>query len=289
MATKHIRKTKSKPAQASEPKAKANSKPLKPSQASDSKTKATARDADGKSTKTAASSRRKPDEKSGKKTKVTSQKAEPASKTKTSKRKVSASHKDGARTHESNGRLAEHGGATTASKRGKELTPAAATTPGTPRKAVRSPQAEQVFLRLFEALDAHAKSQRIGHVAQDPQFDWGEAGNQELNPDLAFVSFDRWAPYRHVPKELPWHVVPDLVVEIVRGSEHTEPISTWLEHYFQAGVNRVWVVYPDQLKIHDHDSLASSRVINSDQTLDGGSILPGFQMSVKALIGREDG
>ena len=38
----------------------------------------------------------------------------------------------------------------------------------------------------------------------------------------------------------------------------------------------MWVVYPDQLKIHDHDSLSSSRVFDHNQSLDGGSILPGF-------------
>ena len=121
-------------------------------------------------------------------------------------------------------------------------------------------------------------------MAKDAQFAWGETGNQELHPDLAFVSFARWAPYRHVPRDLTWHVVPDLVVEIVRGSEQTEPISTWLDHYFQAGVNRVWVVYPDQLQIHDHDSLASSRVLDHDKVLDGGSVLPGFRLPLKELL-----
>ena len=161
--------------------------------------------------------------------------------------------------------------------------------PETQRKAVRSTRAEEIFLSLFEALEAHAKSQGIGQVAQDAQFDWGETGNQELSPDLAFVSFERWAAYRHVPKDLTWHVVPDLVVEIVRESEETEPISMWLEQYFHAGVNRVWVVYPDQLKIHDHESLSSSRIIDRDQTLDGGTILPGFQMPVKAMAARDEG
>jgi len=107
---------------------------------------------------------------------------------------------------------------------------------------------------------------------------------KSFNPDLAFISFDRWAAYRHVPKGLTWHVVPDLVVEIIRRSEQTEPISALLDHYFRAGVNRVWMVYPDQLKIHDHDSLSSARVLDRDQSLDGGSVLPGFQLPLKELL-----
>lgn len=304
MATKQIRKSKPKPTQASETKtkpkgstqasktkAKTESKPRKSEEAPDkkTKTKTTARDAAKLSTKTTASARRKTVEASATKTKSSARKVEPAAGTKTSRRSSPAMHKGKARKPESNGHVAMHSAATAIPKPENEIAPAAESAPGTQRKAGRSPQAEQVFLSLFEALDAHAKSQGIGHVVQDAQFDWGETGNQELSPDLAFVSFDRWAPYRHVPKELTWHVVPDLVVVIVRGSEQTEPISTWLDHYFHAGVNRVWVVYPDQPKIHDHDSLTSSRVLDREQTLDGGSILPGFQMPVKALIARENG
>jgi len=90
-----------------------------------------------------------------------------------------------------------------------------------------------------------------------------------LMPRLTSVAVIRWAAYGHVPKGLPWHVVPDLVVEISRESAQTEPISAWLDSYFHAGVNRVWVIYPDQLKIHDHDSLSSSRLLDRNQSLDG--------------------
>jgi hypothetical protein len=51
-----------------------------------------------------------------------------------------------------------------------------------------------------------------------------------------------------------------------------------------AGVNRVWVVYPDQLEIHDHDSLSSSRVLDRNQSLDRGGVLPGFQLPLKELL-----
>jgi hypothetical protein len=46
----------------------------------------------------------------------------------------------------------------------------------------------------------------------------------------------------------------------------------------------VWVVYPDQLEIHDHDSLSSSRVLDRNQSLDRGGVLPGFQLPLKELL-----
>ena len=64
---------------------------------------------------------------------------------------------------------------------------------------------------------------------------------------MAFVSFDRWAPYRQVPRTLTWHVVPDLVVEIVGESEEAEESDTRLNDYFRAGVTRVWVVHTHEL------------------------------------------
>jgi Uma2 family endonuclease len=288
MATKQTRKTTPNPTPATETKAKTKAKPKarKPAEAPDTKTKTktTAREAAGTPTKATRPTRRKPAEAAATKAKGTWRKLVPAAGTKTSRRRPAGTHRGEVRKPESNGLGAEHAGATALSSPGDETATAEATTPGTQRKAARSQQVERIFLNLFEALDAHAKSQGIGHVAQDAQFDWGEVGNQELQPDLAFISFDRWAAYRHVPKGPTWHVVPDLVVEIIRRSEQTEPISAWLEHYFHAGVNRVWVVYPDQLKIHDHGSLSSARVLDRDQSLDGGSILPGFQLPLKELL-----
>ena len=126
------------------------------------------------------------------------------------------------------------------------------------RPSVRKRE-EQVFVNLFESPSPMRNPRASAMWSRTHSLAWGETGNQNLHPDLAFVSFDRWAAYRRVPKGLPWHVVPDLVVEIVRESEATKPISAWLESYFQSGVNRVWVVYPEQLKVHDHDSPSSSR------------------------------
>src|SRR5208283_2379741 len=119
----------------------------------------------------------------------TGRKLVPAAGTKTSRRIPAGTHQGEVRKPESNGHVAEHAGATALSSPGDETAKAAATTPGTQRKAARSQQAERIFLRLFEALDAYVKSQGIGHVAQDAQFDWGEAGNQELQtrPSLHLV------------------------------------------------------------------------------------------------------
>jgi len=150
--------------------------------------------------------------------------------------------------------------------------------------APRSESESQIVQRLFSALDECAKSRGMGHVAQDALFDWGESTEQELHPDLAFVSFERWAPYRHVPTPHIWHVVPDLVVQVKRKSEPADRLGSCLECYFQSGVRRGWVVDPDKGKIHDHESPSSARALGHGQVIDGGEVLPGFEFPVGEVM-----
>ncbi len=145
-----------------------------------------------------------------------------------------------------------------------------------------SVQPDRISSALFQALETHATTHNLGHVARDSQFDWGEVENPNLRPDLAFISFDRWAAYRNVPTALTWHVVPDLVVEFITEDEKTEEFGTRLDDYFKAGVSRVWVVYPD-LRIFDYQSPSEYQILNRDQSLDGGTMLPGFQLPIKEL------
>jgi len=170
MATKQIRKTKPKPAQTSKTKTKTKAKPepdgRKPAEAPDTKIKTTARE---------------PAEATATKAKGTRRKVVPAVETKASRRRPARTLGGEGRKPESNGHVAKHAESPVPSRPGDDQGTAAATTSGPQQKAARSQHAERIFLSLFETLDAHAKSQGIGHVAQDAQFDWGETGNQELH------------------------------------------------------------------------------------------------------------
>ena len=151
-------------------------------------------------------------------------------------------------------------------------------------KIARSAKAEAIYRKLKQALAGFTSARERGRVTGDSQFDWSGTLGPELHPDLAFVSFERWARDRDVPKDDVWHVVPDLVVEILCSSEQTERLSDWLEAYFRSGVNRVWIVYPEPVKILDYDSLSFSRVLGRDDMIDGRTMLPGFQLPVKELL-----
>jgi Uma2 family endonuclease len=162
--------------------------------------------------------------------------------------------------------------------------PGHSTSIATPKPA-RSDVAERAYGNLRIALEVYTRLYGRGHVTGEAHFDWGEAEAENLSPDLAFVSYERWAPYRHVPKNH-WHVVPDLVVEIIRNSEQSAQLNNWLDAYFRSGVRRVWVVYPEQSKVHDHESLSSAHVLQGQDVIDGGDMLPGFRLAVRELTGQ---
>ena len=143
----------------------------------------------------------------------------------------------------------------------------------------------KVASTLQSLLESYAEVHGLGRVAGPAHFDWGEIAGQEPQPALAFVSFDRWAPYRTVPTTLTWHVVPDLVVEIDGESQPAEDVNTRLNDYFKAGVSRVWVVRPHEVRMLDYQSPSEFQAVERDDFIDGGSVLPGFQYALNDLVG----
>jgi hypothetical protein len=60
------------------------------------------------------------------------------------------------------------------------------------------------------------------------------------------------------------------------------------EEYFQAGVEMVWEVDPTTRTIEVYPSLDDKTTLTTNDTLDGGPILPGFQLPLKDLFAELD-
>ena len=88
-----------------------------------------------------------------------------------------------------------------------------------------------------------------------------------------------------MPSNLTWHVVPDLVVDIVRESSEGSgaEAEAKLNDYFKAGVTRVWMVHPHELKILDYRSPSEYRTLQFDECIDGGTLLPDFQLPLREV------
>jgi Uma2 family endonuclease len=100
------------------------------------------------------------------------------------------------------------------------------------------------------------------------------------SPDVAFVSFDR---LRDVPVGFA-PVAPDLAVEVLSPGDTARDLGERMDDYFAAGTRAVWVIDPDRRTVAQHSATAPTRRLREDDALDGGDVVPGFAMPVRALF-----
>ena len=81
-----------------------------------------------------------------------------------------------------------------------------------------------------------------------------------------------------------WPVVPELTIEVVSRYDFAQELDVKIKEYFLSGVELVWVVYPKADKVVVYESVTAVKVIGKNEMLDGGEVLPGFQLSLKELF-----
>ena len=78
--------------------------------------------------------------------------------------------------------------------------------------------------------------------------------------------------------------MPDLAVEIISRTNTGSEIKKKIREYFQVGVRRVWVVYPETTEIEDYDAPTSVRIIQTGDVLEAGTLWPGVSLEVARLF-----
>jgi Uma2 family endonuclease len=137
---------------------------------------------------------------------------------------------------------------------------------------------------LFRMLSNFAWNHELGHVESEMLFLLNPLKNLQRRPDLAFVSFERWPRNRRVPSDPAWKVVPNLAIEIISPKNLAHDVMQKIEDYFESGVQRVWAIYPNTSKVYDYDSSSAVRILTPEHSIDGGTLLQGFQVPLKDLL-----
>jgi Uma2 family endonuclease len=106
-------------------------------------------------------------------------------------------------------------------------------------------------------------------------------------PDISFFSWDRWPRQKLARRPIP-AIVPDLAVEVISETNTPAEIRRKLREYFQAGVRLVWTIDPATRTARAHTSATKSKGIPEDGHLEGGTVLPGFRLSLKRLFAEAD-
>ena len=137
--------------------------------------------------------------------------------------------------------------------------------------------------RLGRWLDNFAEPRRLGAATVETLFVLRDQPLLQRRPDVAFVSRAKQKQHR-LRRTSAWDVVPDLAVEVVSFSNLAEEIDEKLGDYFAAGVQQVWVVYPETRRLYVYQSLQNIRGHSEDDTVDASPVLPGFTFRLGDLF-----
>lgn len=132
----------------------------------------------------------------------------------------------------------------------------------------------------------HVHESRSGLVA-------GAGGMFRLAPqlvrstDVSFLSWDR-LPGGKVPHDPAPSLAPNLAVDVLTTGNTEKEMARKLEDYFDAGVELVWFVDPPTHTIKIFTGRDAFTLLNQNQTLTGGTVLPGFELKVASIFAKLD-
>ena len=141
----------------------------------------------------------------------------------------------------------------------------------------------RVTMSVAWRLAQYVDENRLGTVyAAETGFRLSTDPDTVRAPDVAFVSQARVEAVGEV--EGFWPEAPDLAIEVVSpGDSYTdveEKVFAWLE----AGTKMVVVINPRQRSATVFESPSDITVLAEADVLDGGNVVPGFELAVREIF-----
>ena len=138
-------------------------------------------------------------------------------------------------------------------------------------------------MNIGALLNMYVRQQRLGLVfAAETGFTLARNPDTVLAPDASFVSYNR-LPEEDVPINFP-ELAPDLAVEVKSPSDSNREVREKTEQWLAAGTSAVWVVDPGDRTVTVHEPGQAPQVLTESESLTGGAVVPGFQVSVRELF-----
>jgi Uma2 family endonuclease len=140
-----------------------------------------------------------------------------------------------------------------------------------------------VTMELASPLHLYVKLNRLGRVyAAETGFKLESNPDTVRAPDIAFVRAERIEAAGRVQGY--GEGAPDLAVEVLSPGNTKREMAEKVEQYFAAGARLVWVVSPKLKTVTVYRSLTDITTLTEKDTLDGGEVVPGFQIPVAEIF-----
>jgi Uma2 family endonuclease len=141
----------------------------------------------------------------------------------------------------------------------------------------------KVTMDLAVSLYVHVKKHNLGRVyAAETGFKLESDPDTVRAPDVAFISRERIEATGTLTGFRSG--APDLVVEVLSPSDRIGKVEAKVKQWLETGARAVWVVSPKLKTVTVYRSLSDIVTLTERDTVDGGEVLPGFQMKVAEIF-----
>jgi Uma2 family endonuclease len=137
---------------------------------------------------------------------------------------------------------------------------------------------ELVKSNILSVLIAWLLNHPIGKILPESAFAIGPA--LVRIPDVSFVRAEKLAAAD--PGKM-FRFSPDLVVEIASITDSATALRHKIDQYLSAGVEVVWLVYPDDQLVTVYQP-SGIHEVRSGQSIDAPALLPGFSVPVRTFF-----
>jgi Uma2 family endonuclease len=138
----------------------------------------------------------------------------------------------------------------------------------------------RIAMVIAVALSNFVTPRRLGYVSGADGTLKMKSGRVRL-PDVTFISVDDVPGGRLTREPIP-QLPPTLAIEVISESNTPGEMRQKIKEYFDSGSRLVWLIYPSTRTVavfatlHDEPTC----VLSDGDVLDGGTVLPGFSISV---------
>lgn len=140
-----------------------------------------------------------------------------------------------------------------------------------------------VAMNIAGPLFEYIKRKNLGKVyAAETGFLLEQDPDTVRAPDAAFVRRERIE--KAGPVKGYWIGAPDLAVEVISPSDTVRGVEGKVAEWLASGARAVWVVSPKLHTVTVYRSLKDIVVLTENDTLDGGDVIPGFQIPVAEIF-----
>lgn len=136
---------------------------------------------------------------------------------------------------------------------------------------------------LATAINSFALPKRLGMAINETTYQLEEKNSRR--PDVSYYEFAKFPSLDILLQDPPvFEREPNLAIEVVSPSNTVAEMDDRIAHFFKTGVQLVWVVHPQSKQVCVYQSTKDCKILEMDDVLDGGQVLPGFALPLAELF-----